>query len=906
MSRGVAWRRIPVVLAALALMIARASSAGVMQSADASVAGVVRDASSAPLVGALVSLKNLESGLLRETRSTAEGRFEFLALAPARYELTVTLDGFDAVEHLVDVSLDVRHVLRVVLPPARRREAVDVRPVLDLPVDPTRVALGYTLTGRELRDLPVLAGLTPNLMALATLAPGVVPDVTGVSGIATAAQTGNDNTFLLDGLSVDSAISGGQVANLPLEVIREFRVVSNQFSAEFGQASGVVIDLVTRSGTNEPSLRLYSRHQNGDWNATSATTRDVGGTDPDLRQFTAGAAGGGPIVRDRMFVFAGAEQAVQRTEYTNTSTATSAFRRGDPLVLPIDTRAPKVFARVDSNLPGTHTVTARYFANRSRASDSQREDFSVAERGRRTVGVGADLALVDIKAFGHTAVNEFRAQRGRSRTTTSVDSFCPECVTLNYPNLILLGKPANAPQELIGRRTELADVVTLAHRGRAGAHTMRAGFTANLLVQSGTTPVNAEGTYVFQTNLPFDAANPGTYPTRFTQSLGDPAFQVDETITSTFAEDEWQPGGGLTVRAGLRWDRVSWPGLPATLDDVAPRFGVAFAPGTSGRTVFRTGAGRFYNELFLPVARDGALGLVQITIQRPGYEGDLQHADPYGPNPNRTGPAVAQAAVNRLTTLSTPYTDQVSGGWERALGSDVGLSIDGVYARGHNLLGSWDLNYPAGQARIRPDSSYQAILTTASMGQSWYRDLRVGLRKRYARGSAFSAVYLWSSAENLSDGRGTFVVDQNALEAERGPTLNDARHRFSGSGTVALPWRLRLSAVAAARSGLPYNITTGGDDNRDGVFNDRPAGVSRNAGRGAASFTADVRISADVRVGGQTLEIVVDAFNVTNSDRWERYQGNLAQPSTFGHAAASGSPRQLQIGLRLDIGRGRR
>ena len=136
---------------------------------------------------------------------------------------------------------------------------------------------------------------------------------------------------------------------------------------------------------------------------------------------------------------------------------------------------------------------------------------------------------------------------------------------------------------------------------------------------------------------------------------------------------------------------------------------------------------------------------------------------------------------------------------------------------------------------------------------------------------------------------------------DRGPASNDARHRVTTSGTIDLPWDCHVSTVLTARTALPYNITTGRDDNRDGVTNDRPPGVGRNAARGSASFDADVRVSKLIVLGRSRIELRAEVFNLTNASNWTNYQGNQLTTLTFGQPAGSGPPRQLQLGARFDF-----
>jgi hypothetical protein len=141
--------------------------------------------------------------------------------------------------------------------------------------------------------------------------------------------------------------------------------------------------------------------------------------------------------------------------------------------------------------------------------------------------------------------------------------------------------------------------------------------------------------------------------------------------------------------------------------------------------------------------------------------------------------------------------------------------------------------------------------------------------------------------------------------ADRGPTPLDIRHSFTGTITVIAPLGFRVSTILFARTGLPYNIITGTDDDDDGEVDDRPPGVGRNSARGAGLFEADVRVSKVLPFGRNRIEILIDVFNITNHDNWTDYQG-ARNALTYLQPTNAGLPRQIQFGVRLDFGSARK
>jgi hypothetical protein len=833
-----------------------------------------------------------------------------VALPPGRYRLLVGLEGFETAQRDFDVTIDLDLDVSLTLSPAHELQSVEVRPAGPPPIEPAKTSLGRTITQRELEELPIPVGVPRNFATLAALTPGIQYDVaSGASGgtaMGTAGQFGA-NTFLIDGLSIDGGM-GGNLTNPPRDAIQEFRVVTNHISAEFGQASGAVINIVTRSGSNTPRGRLVWLQQAGALNARSWAAHETGTDEPGLTQSLFGGSWGGPLLRDRAFLFAAVERIVKHTSYINSSSVTPLFRPDDPTVVPFDVDFSRAQVRGDVHLGKTNVLTVRYGYDHVINGNAGREVESVAERSRRLRNPVHEVAVYDTHLFGSTVVHEIRAHVGRYKWFWTLDGFCDGCATVNYPS-IKLGKPAGAPSTHSTDRGDLVDTLTWLLPGPAGRHTLKAGINVGVQRLVDAYLPNMTGTYSsFRGgDRPFNSSDSGTYPRQFTQNLGNPDVPVQQTIVSTFAQDEWRPLDNLWVNAGVRWDHTRWPGPSSRRDDVAPRAGLSVDPWKKGTTVFRTAAGRYYNESALGIARDVETGLISLTIDNPGYQGDVRHFDPYGPNPNRTGPAVGRYNVNRYVPTETPFVDQASAGVQHQVGREIGVSVDVVRARGRRLPVARDLNYPDPATGVRPypDSTLRQIIASETRGESWYSGLQVGLQRRFRSHYGYSAAYAWSTAENNTDGPKAFPQDQTNLMADRGPVPNDARHQLTATGTVSGPRGLQLAAIVYARSALPYNITTGADDNRNGVTNDRPRGVGRNSARGSALFQADVRLSKVFLPAGRRLEVLVEAFNVFNRVNLTEYNGN-ASGREFGTPSSSGPPRQLQFGVRFDLDSRRR
>jgi hypothetical protein len=888
-------------LAAGLLLLALAAHPAGAQSTAASISGTVVDQQGAVLPGAVVTVKSLDTGQVRAATADASGQYRLLGLVPGSYQLTIELPGFTTARW-PDVYLSISQEARLdaTLEIAKVAEIVTVV-AGDLPlIEPSKTALGRTITTREIEELPIPGRDFGNFAALATLTPGILTDANIYqTGITAAGQAGQSNTFLIDGLSIDDALNAALRGSVSLDAVKEFIVFSNNFSAEYGQASGAVVNVLTRAGTNRYAGRGFYFHQNDRWNATPPTARLATPPQekPELDQQIAGGFFGGPIARDRAFFFVSAEQVLQDTSYINTSKVLRTFKPDDPITLPVHRQNPKVLGRADLSLGSQSVLTVRYRLHRDSGINALREPRSAEERGMDAFDRVQDAAVLHSQVFGPAAFNEARFQFGRRLLEFNVDPdrYCLGCAALNYSG-IRLGKRTNAPQLRTEHRWQFVDAFTYLLPDRFGAHALKAGIDASFIRETSFFPFDFDGTFTFTHSLPFDPANPATYPSKFTRNEGDPHVHLRDNLVSVFAQDQWRPRANLTLNLGVRWDYEDVVGL-TDKSNVAPRIGIAVDPWKDGKTSIRAGYGRYYDQIILAIARDAKNAFVQRLVQNPGFP------DPFGPNPNRRGGPPPPSTTRFAEETKTPSTEQASIGVQRELPGQVSLAADVVWARGRGLLISRDLNYPdlTDPDRRRPDPNFQQITVVETRGHSWYRGLQVGLQKRHSRHHSYAVAYTLSRSErDTTEDFRSFPQDQRDYGAERGPATSDSRHRLSTTVNLDLPFRLRLTTLVTARSALPYNVTTGSDDNRDAIINDRPPGVGRNSERGSAFWQADARLSKGLRAGRSRIQLLVEAFNVFNRPNWIAYDG-LRRSQTFGSPIDAGIPRLLQVGIRMDF-----
>jgi len=897
-SMGIARRRaagfVTIWVAVLAIQTASAFGQTIL----GEISGTVQDEQHGLLPAALLAVRNLDTGGTREGVSDRAGAFHIYGLPPGRYELTVTLAGFAAYSRQVDLTIgeraDLAAVLRLALAVGVDVKAADPRAgFLTGPA-------GRTFTTREIDDLP-LAGR--NFANLALLAPGILVNQVAAgssTGIAAAAQTGKNNTFLIDGVTLDDTINGANRGSLSSDAIREFVVMSNGFGAEFGQASGAIVAIATRSGTNDRHARLFYYHRDQRWDAPSFAARLVSPPleDSPFEQKIAGGFLGGPIKRNRAFYFASVDHTLVDSEAIITSPVLQTFKPGAAGQIPVTQRVPKVFGRLD--LAPTHLgmFTVRYRLHRASMTNSlgaMDVGSAAPERAFNVTTNYQDIALLHNATKGTSRFNEFRLQLSRGGFDR-LDPACVGCWEEDRPS-IRLGKLSLVPNELTEDRLQLADTVTSFISSSSGEHALKTGIDISTIRADIRGLGNRDGTYSFQKNgdLPFNRNDPKTYPARYTQTIGAEQVQLTHQLYGAFVQDRWNPRPNVTLNLGVRWDHDSGPAVSGDWRDLATRVDAAWIPARLGQTSIRAGYGRDFDQVPLSIAASVTQTDYLIDIQDPGYP------DPFGFNPNRTIDPSSQAPSRvQLVDLQVPHNDVLSVGARRTMSNELMLSVDVVTARGRRLLVSHDLNYPDLVSLVRPDPNVQKLMAVESRGNSWYRALQVSAERPYSRNYSYLLSYTWSRSERDTEDSSFVPQDQTNFAAERGPAASDVRHRLATTLNLGLPLGLRFAAVGVAQSPQPYTITLGTDQNKDGVNNDRPPDTGRNSARGANFRQLDVRLSKTFRAGGREIEALLEGFNVTNRANWTAYQGAKNSPS-FGTPRDALPARQIQAGVRVNF-----
>ena len=641
-------------LIVVSLCLAPAASA---QAISGDIVGTVLDASGSAIPGVTVIAINTATNVRFTSQSNAAGDYRISNLPPGNYDVSAGAKGF-ATWTLRAVAVELNRTTTVPF----KLEVSAVATVVDVTeagvlLDTTTAQVQQTYATQQLQELPMTS--TGNgVLNLSLLQAGVASS--GGMGYGTGPSVGGqrptNNSFNIDGVNNNAKSVTGPVVSIPNDDVAEFTILANQFRAEYGHSSGGQFNTIVKSGTNTLHFMLYEYLQNRNLDAVDQAYKNIGVySNPRYDNNRLGANIGGPIIRNKLFIFGGFEyhptgQASTSSSVFYAPTASGyATLAGLAGVNQTNLNVVKTYAVAANTSPGAPTITldgvsvptgiisavGPNYTNTYNAVISG--DYNISEkdqlRGRyienhtSTISTAADLpafytpvpnvSYLATAAWYHTIsptlVNEFRLGFNRNNQSEPVGNQTFPGLDA-FPNLVFedlnlqVGPNPNFPQSGINNSYQLTDNVSWTH----GEHTIKAGFEARDYISGTHFSQRVRGDYEYTTfaNYLLDVF-PDYYLSR---TLGNPEFSGDGTAYYGFIQDSWKISRNLTLDAGLRYEWTgivqgaraqsldaiaSVPGLvnfsapqASTWGGLSPRVGLAYTVGNSGDTVIRAGFGR--------------------------------------------------------------------------------------------------------------------------------------------------------------------------------------------------------------------------------------------------------------------------------------------------------------------------
>jgi hypothetical protein len=747
------------------------------QAANGAIEGTVTDSTGGVLPGVTVTITNTDTGTERVVTTNELGLFRAPLLPLGTYNVVAELQGFKKFEQTgIKLSVGETAVVKAALGVGQVTEVVSVsaadKPALDI----ARIDIGHTMSDQEVHNLPLVAR-NPYNFAL------VQPGVTGIEnvefGVPRLAANGAAMriNYQIDGnTNTEKDRAGLRLLPMSEVMIQEVKVITTGFAPEFGQTMGMVYNAVTPSGTNAfhgEGSYLFRRKPFsafpfffGCGSTTAAANCPAvpdGAARPDTKTDSGTGDVGGPIVKNKLFFYAGWEQT--RRDLSSTSLITvdpsivaQVGVKPQPAAAPNVQTAKFAIGKGDYQINNNNRLTARWIRFHNDAPYNGGAGTNTLETQTNFLDAMDSTSGQLVSSIGNNQLNEFRfqyAHRHQSSVANS-DSGTGPAIRISTPS-ITFGGPwsgtgqGNAGFDFQQNITQAIDNFTYLR----GAHSFKVGFDWQHIYDTRT---NApQWLYTFPTIASYLAAKSGVSPLGYSslqQITGNLSFDMSTNVFSTFVQDDWQVSSSVKVLYGVRYDLYKYPaGLPdAPLaqthefnidkNNFGPRVGVAWS--IDPQTVLRASTGLMFDQPILG-----------------GYEQALQlSGSPRAPVYTFSGtsagaPAFPAAVSSGTLSQQSPWAIdpefQVAHTWqanaqvERAFGHDFTAFVGVMYAKGNQLPVVTDINLinPVGSladgrpiysttpsAATRANPLFNHINEVQSIGESTFKSVTIGTTKR--------------------------------------------------------------------------------------------------------------------------------------------------------------------------------
>jgi hypothetical protein len=965
---------------------------------QSSVNGTITDPSGSIVPNATIDVSSSETGFHRQAITTDTGTFRLTGLPVGTYKLTVAKDGFKSV--VIDrmiLSAGEGRTFDARLEIGASSESVQVQTTADS-LNRDNAEIGAVIDTDQIRDLPINGRTFSTLMMLA---PGAINSGGGTQrDIRFNGRSRDDNNFTFDGIDASGIQEQPQKAEarlqIPLDSISEFHVSTATYTAESGAAGGGQINVLSKTGTNDFHGGLFEFLRNDTFDARSPFD---GPTIPPFKMNQFGGSLGGPVVKNRGFFFFNYEGIRQDLGQTLSGNVPSASIRSQtlatsPTMAPIIAAFPTGQTSLDANTDQYTLQTVNVlredaavmrFDYRFSDKTSAFIRYSIDDVDSTTPGLTGsmneitnrpqNLVLQLQHVFSAQTLNESRVGVNRVPYKHPTTGTVPVAIsTPGYTGLV-----SSALDEEVGTSYSYIDNITV-NRGR---NTYKAGFDIRRiqLNNSGNAIDNSSASYASLSGFINNQLD------SITDNAGEGIHGLRRTFWMGYVQDEIKATRTLTLNIGLRYeyysvahevlDRAVVVNIPVcngqcpqgtawyapNKKDFGPRVSFAWAPGAlAGKTVIRSGYGIYYggnqNDDFSDPMESTAVRLSLSATQAPGLSYPIE-------------PWVSQYQNVALSpkTIALDRKDSSYQNWTLTLQQELPgkfvAQAGYVGSVGHHLFSKYTTNLIDPTTGTRPLAGYSSFGLKTNDGNSTFNAMQLSLQRRLSRGLVWDTQYMWSHAitdASIGAGEATAIQDMSCRACDRSDTQFDVRHNLTMSGEYELPigvghqflgnpgvasailggWQ--LSGIAAARSGLPVNITVSRkagdlpDGNSSGQRPDLVPGVSiyadnkttstwfnpaafavpakgtwgnlgRNVGRGPGYFEIDTALEKRFRIKESvSFSVRAEAYNIANTPIYANPSGNTSSAS-FGRtssilntgATGTGTSRRIQLAVRMDF-----
>jgi hypothetical protein len=792
------------------------------------------DQNGALVPGAEVQATLAKTSLKRTTTTDAAGRYRLIQLEPGIYVVRVSFPGFAAQEltNITTVSGQSLVLDATLLPSDVVVEPVVITDATSPVVDTKRTITGATLTARETESLPIasrsvldllftLPGVTEEPLSTRDLAEdrnvnhANTPEEAGTFSLAGAPAYSNNLT--IDGLDNNDDRAARERFQPSLEAVAEVQVITNQFSAEYGRASGGRVNLRTRSGSKDFQGRAFYYFRDEALNANTFRNNSLGLPRLPLQEHDGGFTLGGPLVKETVFFVSYERDHVLDSALIDTlvpvkqsalfslpaPTDLVRARLEDaevaaevaPFVSSISTplKNTSITARVDHQFSPMHNAALVYQAGRliNLRGFGGGNRLAEALQGRRRNSDA--LSYSDTFVFSERVVNQARFQYSRLAPAFEArgGSTPVVLISLNDPlpsddperrtGTLVAGSSTSGGSDRREERVQVQNVLSFVN----GNHSLKFGADFHHVRSTFIDFADLSGTFNFASAGDFIAG----VPSRFRQNFQSSSTQRN-FYTGLFVHDEWQVQPKLLLSYGLRYEYET---ILRDANNFGPRFSIAYSPLDSGKLVLRFGSGIFFNRPLLRTIDDFTLGQQQLFFDtnqlRDPATGKLMTAAQrraflvanlrFPQTLTAESALIREFAIKNTNfsrrldpRLRIPESYQVNAGVERDLGRGYSLEANFSFTRGIHLWREFNANAPVLPTGYRNFTEFLAsrdfanFINPATATRPLYNAVTAGELVRFVNGSTDSNTVVRSiefgvpvSVMNLNTRSSTTMLD---------------------------------------------------------------------------------------------------------------------------------------------------
>jgi hypothetical protein len=817
------------------------------QALNGQIEGTVTDAAGAAVPNASITVRNIETGAERQITTDESGAYRAPLLPLGTFRVTVEAANFKRYVR-EGITLTAGQTATVDLPLEAGDVSATVTVTSDAPIaDPGKIDVGRVMNAREVQNLPLVSRNPYNYSLLQANVTGRPNSEFGVPRINANGYARRTN-YQLDGNNNTQADRAG-IRLMPISEIfvSEVQLVTNGFSAEFGNTPGLIMNAVTPTGTNGIHGSVSYRFRRTPFYARPFFYNSVNDL-PSNKADDLAVAIGGPIIKDRWHYYGGFEYikrglAVEPLRLVTINAANQASlvaagvpQTAFPAAIPTQQDAKFFIVRTDAQLSDDHRLTGRFNYFKNLTSSNTNGGVNTLERTIDFDDLSYSGAAQLISTFTPNLLNEFRFQYAKRNSINLPSPFTPTGPSIVITGVANFGPAENlntvAPLETV---TDFRDNITVTQ----GEHTIKFGGSVSRIYDFRRSGIFSR--YTFPTPAAYALARSPTATdaqrrgyTNYVASFGDPEFEYKSFFYNAFAQDDWKVTQKLKVNYGLRYDLYRIPKANASSpfapsqnfkvdkNNFAPRLGVVYAL-REGRyaTTVRASAGVYYDPPAIDVyaralQNNGSPQFFNFTLT------PNQAGAPLFPNNLAALPAGATLPIQSIDAVSPDFVNlyalHTNFQVEQSLTNDISVTLGFIHSSGRHipvyrnvnclptgatlpdgrpLFGTTTVNATTGAVSRTPcvnrvDPRFQNISMAESVGNSEYNAATFQLNKRFSQGYQFSVNYTLSKAtddapeQNLVAATSYSLSDPTNRALDRGPSLADQRHTFVAS-LVARP-----------------------------------------------------------------------------------------------------------------------